>query len=806
MAAGVRTTSEYKHLSVEETLRALETSLEGLTEVEARSRIERYGYNEITEEKRNPLIDFLRRYWGPMPWLLELAVILSMALGRYLEAFIIFVLLTVNAIIGFTHSHRSREALNYLKKRLAVRAKVLRDGKWTVKDARELVPGDVILVRLGDLVPADAKIISGEVSVDQSVLTGESLPVSLTASDILYSGSVVMRGEARCVVVNTGVNTYFGRTAELVKRARPKSHQEELMMSITKHMMYVGIAALALASVYALMLNVAPLTIVTLAVIFLMGSIPVALPAVLTIVQAVGAMELAREGALVTRLDSIEDAASIDVLCLDKTGTITQNRLSVTEVVPLLNYTKEDVILAAALASEEEGGDAIDLAVISYAKSLGIEFSSYKRLFYTPFNPAIKRSEAIIEGNGKRFKAVKGAPQAVLELCRNADEIRGEVGRALERLSHRGYRPLAVARSEGEDLDGLVFIGLIALADPMRPDSKAMVEGIKALGIKPMMLTGDSVNIAREIASQSSIGDRIIPISELKALSEAERKKIVENYDGFAEVYPEDKYYIVKLLQSSGHMVGMTGDGVNDAPALKQAELGIAVSNSTDVAKASASVVLTEEGLRVIVNAIKISRQIYQRMLTWVINKIAKVIEFVTLLTAGFIWLHDVVLSLLGMTLLLFANDFSTMSLASDNVRYTSSPNRWNIKNIIPASLVVGLLLAFEGIIALAVGRYHFQLDWERLQTFMMLTLAFNSQFRVYIVRERRHFWSSRPGRALTVSIVAVITGFVLLGIYGIVVPSLTPGQVLFSLGLSASFALGVVDPIKYLVFKRFKL
>ncbi|MEM3407347.1 MAG: plasma-membrane proton-efflux P-type ATPase [Nitrososphaerota archaeon] len=806
MTTKIRSTSEFKQLSIEETFNILKTSMQGLTEAEAKNRIEKFGYNEIMEEKKNPFIDFFKRYWGPMPWLLELAIILSCILGHYLEAIIIFVLLTINVVIGFIHSHRSQKVLEFLKKRLAIKAKVLREGKWMVKDAKEIVPGDIILVGLGDLVPADVKIVSGELSVDQSALTGESLPVNLSSSEILYSSSIVTRGEAKCVVVNTGVNTYFGRTAELVKTAKPKSHQEEIMMSITKYMMYVGIVALILTSAYALLLNTGILSILTFAVIFLMGAIPVALPAVLTIVQAVGAMELAKEGVLVTRLDSIEDAASIDIVCLDKTGTITQNKLSIAEVIPFFNYTKEDIMLIASLASEEEGGDIIDLAIINHAKSLGIDFNLYKRVSYMPFNPTIKRSEAIIESKGIRFKAVKGAPQIILNLCKNTDEIQQEVSKMLEELSHKGYRTLAVAKSEGEDLDKLMFMGLLALADPIRPDSKIMIEKIKALGIKPMMLTGDNISIAKEIASQASIGNRIIPITELKALSEAERAKIIEKYDGFAEVYPEDKYEVVKLLQLNGHMVGMTGDGVNDAPALKQAEMGIAVSNSTDVAKASASVVLTEQGVKVIVSAIKISRQIYQRMLTWVINKVAKVIEFVTLLTIGFFWLHNIVLSLLGMTLLIFTNDFLTISLATDNVKHTSNPNKWNVKNITLASLVVGLLLVVEGVIAMVIGKNYFQLEWEKLRTFIMLILVFNSQFRVYIVRERRHFWSSKPGKGLIASITAVIIGFMLLGIYGIIIPSLSLDQVLFALGFSALFTLGIVDPLKYLVFKKFQL
>jgi H+-transporting ATPase len=801
-----RRTSEYKERSLEETLKFLETTTDGIKESEVNKRLELFGYNEILERKKNPFLEFLLRYWGPMPWLLELAMVLSFIVNRYLEGAIIFVLLTVNAVIGYIHSRGSQKALELLKKKLAIKAKVLRDGKWVIKEAREIVLGDIIVVRLGDIVPADAKIVSGELSIDQSALTGESLPVEARQSDIIYSGSVVRQGEARCVVVNTGANTYFGKTAELVKIAKPKSHQEEVMMAIVKYMMYLGIAASILISAYALLMNINILLILTFAVIFLMGAVPVALPAVLTIVQAVGAMELARKGALVTKLDSIEDAASIDVLCFDKTGTITQNKLSVIDGVPFFGHEKVDVARIAALASQEESMDMIDLAVIEYAKTMKVNFDAYKQVAFTPFNPSIKRTEAIIESNGKRFRAVKGAVQIVTSICRGMDkETMEETNKTTEELSQKGYRIIAVAESENDDRDNLRFVGLLSLADPPRLDSKNMIEETRKLEIKPMMLTGDNIAIAKEIARQVEIGSNIIRLADIEGLNEDEQTRIVGESSGFAEIYPEDKFRIVKLLQSRGHMVGMTGDGVNDAPALKQAEMGIAVSNSTDVAKASASVVLTEPGIRVIIDAIKISRQIYQRMLTWVINKVTKVIEFVSLLTLGFFWLHDIVLSLLGMSLLIFANDFVTMSLATDNVNYTSNPNKWNVKNITLASLVPGILLVVEGIIVIMIGIDPFGLEWEKLRTLVMLNLVFNSQFRVLIVRERRHFWSSRPGRELLALSALTIIGFTLLGIYGIFVPPLLPHQVLTVLGFSILFTLAIDLP-KYYLFRKLKL
>ncbi len=772
----------------ESRVKFLETSTDGLTESEAVKRLEIFGYNEIVEEKKNPFLEFLLRYWGPMPWLLELAMGLSLILGHYLEGIIIFALLTLNAVIGHVHSRGSQKAVGLLKKKLAIKAKVLRDGKWVMKEAKEIVPGDIIAVGLGDIVPADAKIISGELSIDQSALTGESLPAETHQSDIIYASSVVRRGEARCAVVNTGANTYFGKTAELVKTAKPKSHQEEVMMAVVRYMMYLAIAALVLILAYGVIMRLEEhiVTILTLAVIFLMGAVPVALPAVLTIVQSVGAMELAKKGALVTRLDSIEDAASIDVLCFDKTGTITQNKLSVADSIPFAGYTNEDIVLTAALVSQEEGMDIIDLAVIGYAKSMRVDFTAYKRISHTPFNPSIKRTEAIIEVDTKRFKAVKGAAHIVISMCRGIDkEDMEKANGIIEELSRKGYRTIAVARSEGDDLDNLKLAGLLSLADPLRPDSKSMIEQARKLGIKPIMLTGDSMAIAKEIALQAGIGGNIIRMADIGGLSEDEQVKVVGESDGFAEIYPEDKYKIVKLLQSRGHMVGM--------------------SNATDVAKASASVVLTEPGISVIINAVTISRQTYQRMLTWVINKVTKVIEFVGLLTLSFFWLRDIVLSLLGMSLLVFANDFVTMSLATDNVKHTPNPNKWNVKNITLASLIPGILLVVEGLIVIFIGINYFHLEGERLRTMVMLNLIFNSQFRVLIVRERRHFWSSLPGRELLILSTVTIIGFALLGIYGVFVPSLTLNQVLMVLGFSGLFTLCIDFP-KYYLFRRFGL
>ena len=799
-------TSEYKKLSSEETMKFLQTTIDGLSKEEADNRIKKFGYNEIVETKKNSFIEFFKRYWGPMPWLLEFAMVLTVILKHYVESEIIFTLLTLNAIIGYLQSQNSQKAVEMLKKKLEIKAKVLRDGKWILKEAKDIVLGDIITIKLGDLVPADVNIISGEVSADESALTGESLPKNLHESDIIYSSSIIKRGEAKCVVVNTGGNTYFGKTVELVKIAKAKSKQEELMISIVRYMMYLGIAASIIVSIYAFYLHKDILFILSFIVIFLIGAIPVALPAVLTIVQAVGALELSKKGVLVTRLDSIEDAASIDIFCFDKTGTITQNKLSVVDSIASEKYNKEDVIKLAALASKEEGMDAIDLAIINYSKSIGINYDEYEQISYTPFNPENKKTEAIVKSKGINFRIIKGAAQTIMALCGEIDKITLEkVNKAIDGFSQKGSRTIAVAISEEDNTSNLKLVGLLAIADPPRADSKSMIAEIRNLGIKSIMLTGDSKAIAQEIAKQVGIGNRIMRAVDLEGLSRDRQLRLIKESDGFAEVYPEDKYKIVKLLQDSGHMVGMTGDGVNDSPALKQAELGTAVSEATDVAKASASIVLTKPGLSEIIDAVKISRKTYQRMLTWVINKITKVIEVVVLLTVGFFWLHDIVISLLGMSLLVFANDFVTMSIATDNVKSTDYPNEWVLKNIILSSLILGVFFALEDLFIILIGLKYFQLGFDKLSTLVMLSLIFNTQFRILIVRERKHFWSSIPNKNLLIVNITTIIGVVLIGIFGSFIPNLLMNQVLTVLGIALLFMMGV-DFVKYYLFKKFNV
>jgi len=787
-------TKDFEKISLNDAFKLLNSELNGLSEEEAERRLSIYGPNIVEEKKESTLLEFLKRFWGPMPWLLEVAILLSLIIGHTIEAIIIACLLVINAVIGFIHHESSRKVLELLKSKLALRAKVLRGGSLKSVEASLIVPGDVIIVELGDVVPADCKVVEGEVLVDQSVLTGESLPVDVVPGGVIFAGSAIRKGRAKCLVVNTGRNTYFGRTVELIRIARPKSHQQEVMLAITKYSMYIGTAVMIVASIYTYIsgLKNEIVSILTFDVAILMGCVPVALPAVMTIMQAAGARELAQKGVLISRLDAVEDAASVDILCLDKTGTITMGSLEVSEVIPLDVHDERELIELALYASAEDTEDPIDNAIVRKAKELGIVRKG-KQISFTPFDPSIKRTEGIVELSGRRIKVVKGAPQVVINLCTKAPS---SLEQTLEKLAERGLRTLLIAY--GEEGSSMSVAGIIAFSDPPRPDSAELISRLKSLSIKPVMLTGDSFPIAKEIALKVGVGGNGYPLPYIRD----KLPEVIEDVDFIAEVYPEDKYVVVKVLQEKGHVIGMTGDGVNDAPALRQAELGIAVSNATDVAKSSAGVVLLTPGLRGIVDVIDVSRRVYQRALTWILNKVTKVVQFTFLLTLGFIWLHYDVLTLMGMALLIFANDFATLSLSTDNAEPSLSPRKWDVKNLMISSSIIGIALLVEALLAIYLGLYVFNLSKRGMQTFILLTMVFTSQFRVLILRERRWFWSSKPGRMLTIAVIGVTIAFVMLGTLGIIVEPIPANVTLFSLVYSATFTLGI-DPLKVLIFRK---
>jgi plasma-membrane proton-efflux P-type ATPase len=732
----------------------------GLTAVEAKARLARDGANEIPEVRRHPFLRFLRKFWGLSAWMLELIAVLSLVLGNNADFWIALALLLVNAALSFIQEQRASAAVSALRQRLQVSARVLRDSTWKSLSASELVAGDIVRVRAGDFVPADVVALDGDLRVDQSALTGESRELPKRADDTLYSGSIVRRGEATAVVTTTGARTYFGRTARLIESAHPKLHVEEITARMVKWLFVIVGTLVAVAFVLAVIRGLPLLDILPLSLVLLMSAVPVALPVMFTVSTAVGSMELGRHGVLVTHLAAVEDAANMDVLCADKTGTLTMNRLTLGGVLVQPGFTEDDVLRTAALASNAANQDPIDLAFIRAASERGLLDAGIKTLRFVPFSPETRRTEAIALVGGRRTHAMKGALRTVATLMGLAPEGVAELEARANEEAMKGTRVLAVARGETDALRQLV--GLAFLRDPPRPGSRQLIEQLRSLGVRVKMLTGDGLLVAREIAHELGLGD-IVRAPDLRAAEKDGRLRapdLVARSEGFAEVFPEDKLLVVKNLQSSGHLVGMTGDGVNDAPALSQAEVGIAVSGATDVAKGAASIVLTEEGLASIVNLVTIGRSIYQRILTWIINKVSR-----TLLKAGFVVVAFLVtgkfvISALGMLLLTFTTDFVKIALSADRVRPSPTPESWNIGPLVKVAGVLGVLMLLEALGLLAIASRTFDLAGGRLNTFSYLTLLFFALFSIISIRERRAFWRSRPGWVL----VAALTTDALVG------------------------------------------
>jgi H+-transporting ATPase len=730
-------------------------TVNGLSIDEAKKRLAEFGYNEVPEKKTNPILKFAARFWGLTSWMLEFTVIMEWILGKYLEAYVIVVLLVFNAVVSFIQEEKASSAVDLLRQKLAVKTRVKRGGAWSILSARELVPGDVVRLRAGDLTPADVQVVEGHVDVDQSALTGESLTVEKKIGDSLYSGSTVSSGEITGVVTATGLKTYFGRTAELVQIARPKMHIEEMIAKVVRWLLVMVVASVAVGMGLALFRGIDPAEIAPLTVVLLVSAIPVALPTMFTISMALGSLELSRKGAIVTRLDAVEDAASMDVLCADKTGTITMNRLTLVDALPVGQHTREEVVLYGALASQEANQDPIDLAFISKAMDMQLPVASYLQVNFTPFDPSTRRTEASIKFENEQLYVVKGAVKTIMELCRDCHDELGRIGQDIEGLAAKGYRILAVAK--GRSREEVELIGITALYDKPREDSPHLINELKKLGISVKMLTGDALPIAREVAGQAGLGDKIIRITDLKNnLDNENTLKTMEESDGFAEIYPEDKYLIVKSLQASGHIVGMTGDGVNDAPALKQAEVGIAVSNATDIAKRSSSVVLSHEGFEGIFDMVVIGRMVYQRISTWTINKIIRTFKRVVFIVLAFILTGKFVVSAFNMILLLFLSDYVTLSISTDKVRYSSKPEKENTIALVKLGVSYGSLIIAESLLILYIGMGYFGLDSsiEKLRTFIFVWLTLSGYYTVLSIRERKHFWNSKPSLWLALALV----------------------------------------------------
>ncbi|MEM3848721.1 MAG: plasma-membrane proton-efflux P-type ATPase [Zestosphaera sp.] len=769
----------------------------GLTSEDVAKRLETYGLNKVPEKRENVVAAFLRRFTGLTPYTIEAAAAISLALGKYVDFTIMVSLLLVNAVIGVLHGYKAGKAVEVLKSRLRISVKALRDGEWVDVAAEYVVPDDIVKISMGDIVPADGVVVEGSVIVDESALTGESIPVEKGVGGEVYAGTTVVRGEAIIRIAATGVRTRFGRTVELVQIAKPRLLIEEITNSITKWLLIVDSLFIALVVVKLILAGLNLLDILPFTLTLLLASIPIALPAMTTITLALGSVELAKSGIVVRRLEAVEAASMMDIICLDKTGTITENRIVVDKVVPVVSeYSVEDVIRYAVLASEEVTKDPIDNAIRQRAREMNISISTVKTLEFKPFTPETKRSEALVQLQGRRVRVVKGAPQVLLQLA--ADDNKENIGKSVEELSKEGLRPLAIAVETQQST--IKIVGLLGLYDRPREDSRQFIDAMRGFGVTPKMVTGDNIHIAKAVASRVGIGERAVSLREV---SKEQLVSSVEDVDVFAEVIPEDKYDIVETLHRKGHVVGMTGDGVNDAPALRKADLGVAVSGATDVAKSVASAVLTSPGLREIVNIIRLGRMTYRKVVVWTVNKIVKTFSIVYFVAISTLFLGLPILTPTHMILMLFLYDFVTLSISADVLKPGRKPEKWDVRKLTAVSTTLGAVKLAELFMALYVAIF-INLPYPQLQSFMFYILLLSGLLNILNFREAGAFWGSRPGKYVLLAIVVDGVVATILVWRGIIIPSLPAHAIAIAVAYTMAVALLLTDIVKIAVYRLF--
>jgi H+-transporting ATPase len=788
------TTEEAKKTDIGELLTKLSANQKGLSASEAEKRLVQYGPNEIEEEKVNPLKKFLRYFWGPIPWMIEAAVIMSAVIQRWPDFAIILTLLMVNAVVGSWQERKAGNAIELLKQRLAIKARVLRDNKWQELPAGKLVPGDIVRLRLGDIIPADVKLIDGNyLLTDESALTGESLPVEKHLFDIGYASSIVKQGEMNALVVNTAARTFFGKTAKLVEQAQTPSHFQKAISKIGDYLIFLAIGLVIIIFLVSIFRGQNVLEIIQFALILTVAGIPAALPAVLSVTMAIGAIALAKKEAIVSKLVAIEEMASMDVLCSDKTGTITKNALTMGGTKPYGEYTENDVLLFSVLASREEDQDPIDKAILTKTKgtpAISHRIEHIKVTSFKPFDPVVKRTEGTVQREeGSQFKVTKGAPQAILALIDDKKSINDKLTEDVNEFAVKGYRALGVARTNKENK--WQFAGLIALFDPPREDSAETIKTAQSMGVNVKMVTGDHIAIAKEISSRVNLGNDIVLPAAFLDRPDSEAQRVVEEAEGFAEVFPEHKYRIVELLQGKEHVVGMTGDGVNDAPALKKADAGIAVEGATDAAKSAADLVLTKPGLSVIIDAIKESRKIFQRMTNYCTYRIAETIRILLFMTASIVIFRFFPINALMLVLLALLNDLPIMTIAYDNVKYSDKPEKWDMRTLLGIATFLGIIGVFSTFGILYIGLVVLKLNLIVIQSFIYLKLAVAGNMTVFVARTKAHFWSVKPAKQLLFASIAVQFTAIMITVYGILLPAM--GWELAALVWSYAFSLFVI-------------
>jgi H+-transporting ATPase len=787
-----------------------QTDLEnGLDAEEVKKRLAHFGYNEVAERTASFWVNLGRRFWGIVPWMLEATVILTLVLGKYIEASVIVALLFFNAGMSQWREHKAKAAIATLKQRLQIESRVKREGEWLTIPARELVPGDLVRVRIGDLMPADVKVVDGSLGLDQSVLTGESGIVDRSVGEIAYSGSAVKRGEATGTVNATGTSTYFGKTISLIDLAKPKLHMEEVTVKVARQLAVIVLASLLIVFVYAALTGFELTVLLPLAVVLLIAIVPVAMPTMFTINMALGSLALAKQGVLVTRLSASEDAATMDVLCLDKTGTITMNKPFVGEQIPLNGFNEQDVLFYGALASKEANQDPIDLGFLAAAAEANLQLNSYLQKDFIPFDPKTRMTQATIQNSSEIFVVGKGSFNAICTACQIEEQAADDALKLVETLSEKGLRVIAVAK--GPNRTSLRFVGLAGITDRIREDSREVIDQIRDLGVSVKMLTGDSVPVAKNVALQIGLGKNTVTMATIQ---ESESKTAgyntaIEKNHSIAQLYPEDKFNIVKTLQASQHMVGMTGDGVNDAPTLAQAEVGIAMKNATDIAKDCASIVLTTEGISGIIPMIKTSRAIYQRVYSWTLQMVTRKIHIAFFIVVMVFLTHSLILSLTSTLLILFLADFATMSMSTDNVSSSLKPDKFSIRSLFGTGTSLGILMTVESSIFAVLAFSYFGIigDMGKIYTFGFAYLNFAGLFTILILRERRHFWKSRPSTPLIITVVGEILIVILISLFGILeLRSLDYSIIFATLGYCLLTTFLINDPIKVFLIGKLKM
>jgi H+-transporting ATPase len=729
--------------TIEEAVTKFKSSIkDGLSQEEAAARLKKDGPNAINEVHINPIKRFFKFLWGPIAWMIEIAGILSAVVRHWEDFVMIFFMLALNAVVGFWEEFKADNEIEALKKHLALNCRVLRSGKWSDVPSKNLVLGDIVMIKLGNVVPADVKLVDGDyLSIDQSALTGESLPVDKKKNDIAYLGSIVRMGQMNGLVTATGMNTLFGHAAKLTESVKAVSHFQKAVIKIGNFLILTTLGLVAVILIISLYRGDPLVQTVLFALILTVAAIPVALPAVLSVTMAVGASVLARMKAIVSRLASIEEMAGMDILCSDKTGTLTKNELKLGKPVVFKASSEQDLILAASLASPTEGRDGIDDAVLQGLSDQSA-LKTDQIVHFTPFDPVSKRTEAEVKHDNATFKVSKGAPQVILDLVRPEGDARVKAEKQVNDLAAKGYRTLGVARTEAGGK--WEFLGLLPLSDTPRDDSASTIVAARKMGLQVRMVTGDNLAIAKEVSRELKLGQNIAVAGALFPNGKPEDSGKIDAADGYAQVFPEHKFNIVKALQAGGHIVGMTGDGVNDAPALKQADCGIAVSGATDAARAAADLVLTATGLSVITAAIAEARKIFERMNSYAIYRISETIRVLLFMTLAILIFNFFPVTAVMIVLIAILNDFPIMMIAYDNTIVAPLPVRWDMERVLTAGSVIGVIGVIASFSLFLIAEKYLHMARPVVQTLMFLTLMVCGHLTIYITRDASAFWK-RP-------------------------------------------------------------